>query len=138
LEDYNIFDLSRNDEDDGAKDNINNLDTIIQFSPIPSTRIHKDHPLDQVIGDLQSATQTRKMLKNLKEHGVCLRTRIQFPNNTNLKPIPRRRNRGRAPNIVEPELRTIVEVAPMAERTMEELLRAPTEGYGEAIVLPGN
>ncbi|GJT83953.1 reverse transcriptase domain-containing protein, partial [Tanacetum coccineum] len=49
-----------------------------------------------------------------------------------------RRNRGRAPNVVEPELRTIVEVAvaPMAERTMEELLRAPTEGYGEAIVLP--
>ncbi|GJW28665.1 hypothetical protein Tco_0045540, partial [Tanacetum coccineum] len=38
------------------------------------------------------------------------------------------------PNIVEPELRTIV--APMAERTMEELLRAPKEGYGEAIVLP--
>ncbi|GJT04551.1 hypothetical protein Tco_0839013 [Tanacetum coccineum] len=36
--------------------------------------------------------------------------------------------------IVEPELRTIV--APMAERTMEELLRAPTEGYGEAIILP--
>ncbi|GJS90396.1 hypothetical protein Tco_0773032 [Tanacetum coccineum] len=34
---------------------------------------------------------------------------------------------------VELELRTIVEVAPMAERTMEELLRAPTEGYGEAI-----
>ncbi|GKA12131.1 hypothetical protein Tco_0691677 [Tanacetum coccineum] len=24
----------------------------------------------------------------------------------------------------------------MAERTMEELLRAPMEGYGEAIVLP--
>ncbi|GKG24554.1 hypothetical protein Tco_0395182, partial [Tanacetum coccineum] len=24
----------------------------------------------------------------------------------------------------------------MAEHTMEELLRAPTEGYGEAIVLP--
>ncbi|GJR51403.1 hypothetical protein Tco_1401924 [Tanacetum coccineum] len=24
----------------------------------------------------------------------------------------------------------------MADRTMEELLRAPTEGYGEAIVLP--
>ncbi|GJZ77222.1 reverse transcriptase domain-containing protein [Tanacetum coccineum] len=35
---------------------------------------------------------------------------------------------GRAPNVVEPDLRTIVEVAPMAERTMEELLRAPTEG----------
>ncbi|GKA38207.1 reverse transcriptase domain-containing protein [Tanacetum coccineum] len=57
-----------------------------------------------------------------------------FPNNSNVT-ISRRQNRGRAPNIVEPELRTIVEVAPMAERTMEELLRAPTEGYGEAIVL---
>ncbi|GJS38591.1 reverse transcriptase domain-containing protein [Tanacetum coccineum] len=64
----------------------------------------------------------------------CMRTRNSyFPNNSNVT-IPRRRNKGRAPNIVEPELRTIV--APMAERTMEELLRAPTEGYGEAIVLP--
>ncbi|GJW22072.1 hypothetical protein Tco_0032694 [Tanacetum coccineum] len=64
----------------------------------------------------------------------CMRTRnSNFPNNSNVT-IPRRRNKGRAPNIVEPELRTIV--APMAEHTMEELLRAPTEGYGEAIVLP--
>ncbi|GJY82646.1 reverse transcriptase domain-containing protein [Tanacetum coccineum] len=63
-----------------------------------------------------------------------MRTRnSNFPNNSNVT-IPRRRNKGRAPNIVEPELRTIV--APMAERTMEELLRAPTEGYGEAIILP--
>ncbi|GKB67285.1 hypothetical protein Tco_0928697 [Tanacetum coccineum] len=69
LEDYSIFDFSRNDEDDGAEADMNNLDTTIQVSPIPTTRIHKDHPLDQVIGDLQSATQTRKMSKNLKEHG---------------------------------------------------------------------
>ncbi|GKE02348.1 reverse transcriptase domain-containing protein [Tanacetum coccineum] len=62
-----------------------------------------------------------------------MRTRnSNFPNKSNIT-ILRRRNKGRAPNIVEPELRTIV--APMAERTMEELLRAPTEGYGEAIVL---
>ncbi|GJW48335.1 putative ribonuclease H-like domain-containing protein [Tanacetum coccineum] len=69
LEDYSIFDLSRDDEDDGAEADMNNLDTTIQVSPIPTTRIHKDHPLDQVIGDLQSATQTRKMSKNLEEHG---------------------------------------------------------------------
>ncbi|GJU25482.1 uncharacterized mitochondrial protein-like protein [Tanacetum coccineum] len=50
-------------------DDINNLDTTIQVSPNPTTRIHKDHPLSQVIGDLQSAIQTRKMLKNLEEHG---------------------------------------------------------------------
>ncbi|GKD89498.1 hypothetical protein Tco_1365005, partial [Tanacetum coccineum] len=65
----------------------------------------------------------------------CTRPRnSNFPNNLNVT-IPRRRNRGRAPNIVKPKLRTIIEVAPMAERTMEELLRAPTEGYGEAIGL---
>nr|GEY41064.1 transposase, MuDR, MULE transposase domain protein [Tanacetum cinerariifolium] len=42
----------------------------------------------------------------------------------------------RIPNIVEPELRTIAEIIPMADRTMEELLQAPMEGYGEAIVIP--
>ncbi|GKB98941.1 hypothetical protein Tco_0985078, partial [Tanacetum coccineum] len=66
LEDYSIFDFSSDDQDDGAEANINNLDIIIQVSPNLTTRIHKDHPLDQVIGDLQSATQTRKMSKNLK------------------------------------------------------------------------
>ncbi|GKF62053.1 hypothetical protein Tco_0182107, partial [Tanacetum coccineum] len=57
------------DKDDGAKDDMKNLDTTIQVSPIPTTRSHKDHPLNQVIRDLQSATQTRKMSKNLKERG---------------------------------------------------------------------
>ncbi|GKB61084.1 putative ribonuclease H-like domain-containing protein [Tanacetum coccineum] len=69
LEDDSIFDFSRDDEDDGAVADMNNLDTTIQVSPNPTTRIHKDHPLDQVIRDLQSATQTRKMSKNLEEHG---------------------------------------------------------------------
>ncbi|GKA03856.1 reverse transcriptase domain-containing protein [Tanacetum coccineum] len=65
-----------------------------------------------------------------------MRTRnSHYPNNSPVT-ILRRRNRRRVPNVVEPELRTIVEVAPMAERTMEELLQAPTEGYGEAIVIP--
>nr|GEW67385.1 reverse transcriptase domain-containing protein [Tanacetum cinerariifolium] len=50
--------------------------------------------------------------------------------------IPRRSNRRRVPNIVEPEIRTIEEIVPMADRTMEELLRVPTEWYGEAIVIP--
>nr|GEZ50702.1 hypothetical protein [Tanacetum cinerariifolium] len=69
LEDVSTFDLSRDDEDDGVVANMNNLDTTIQVSPIPTTRTHKDHPLDQVIRDLQSATQTRNMSKNLEEHG---------------------------------------------------------------------
>ncbi|GJX44637.1 putative ribonuclease H-like domain-containing protein [Tanacetum coccineum] len=69
LEDDSIFDFSRDDEDDGAVVEMNNLDTTIQVSPNPTTRIHKDHSLNQVIEDLQLATQTRKMSKNLEEHG---------------------------------------------------------------------
>nr|GEY60404.1 hypothetical protein [Tanacetum cinerariifolium] len=58
-----------------------------------------------------------------------------FPNNSSVT-ILRRQNKIRAPNVVEPELRTVVEVTPMADnQTMEELLQAPTEGYGEAIVI---
>nr|GEZ86279.1 reverse transcriptase domain-containing protein [Tanacetum cinerariifolium]GEZ95576.1 reverse transcriptase domain-containing protein [Tanacetum cinerariifolium] len=66
-----------------------------------------------------------------------MRTRnSNFPNNSSIT-IPRSRNKRRAPKVVEPKLHTIVEVAPMADnRTMEELLQAPTEGYGEAIVIP--
>ncbi|GKC43036.1 putative ribonuclease H-like domain-containing protein, partial [Tanacetum coccineum] len=58
LEDYNIFE---DDEDVGAEADMHNFDTTIQVSPIPTTRIHKDHPLNQVIRDLQSATQTRRI-----------------------------------------------------------------------------
>ncbi|GKA78146.1 hypothetical protein Tco_0784683 [Tanacetum coccineum] len=47
LEDISIFDFSRDYDDVGADADINNLDTTIQVSPIPTTRIHKDHPLDQ-------------------------------------------------------------------------------------------
>ncbi|GKB94019.1 hypothetical protein Tco_0980156, partial [Tanacetum coccineum] len=72
LEDDSIFDFTRDDEDDGVVTKLNNLDTTIQVSPIPTTRIHKDHPFDQVIGDLQSATQTRRMSKNLEKLLVCL------------------------------------------------------------------
>nr|GEZ42257.1 retrovirus-related Pol polyprotein from transposon TNT 1-94 [Tanacetum cinerariifolium] len=41
----------------------------LHISHVPTTRIHKDHPLDQVIRDVQSAIQTRNMSKNLEEHG---------------------------------------------------------------------
>ncbi|GJT13284.1 putative ribonuclease H-like domain-containing protein [Tanacetum coccineum] len=69
LEDISIFDLLIDNEDVGEEDDMNNLDTTIQVRPIPTTKIHKDHPLNQVIRDLQSATQTRNMSKNLEEHG---------------------------------------------------------------------
>nr|GEX51205.1 reverse transcriptase domain-containing protein [Tanacetum cinerariifolium] len=64
----------------------------------------------------------------------CMRTRNSyFPNNSSAT-IPRRRNKRRTPNVVKPELCIIIEMADI--RTMKELLQAPTEGYGEAIVIP--
>ncbi|GJT82124.1 uncharacterized mitochondrial protein-like protein [Tanacetum coccineum] len=47
LEDDSIFDFIRDDKDDGVVADMNNLDTIIKVSPNLTTRIHKDHPLDQ-------------------------------------------------------------------------------------------
>ncbi|GJY76807.1 putative ribonuclease H-like domain-containing protein [Tanacetum coccineum] len=69
LEDIIIFDDANVDEDVGAEADLNNLESTFQVSHILTIRIHKDHPLDQVIGDLHSATQTRRMAKNLEEHG---------------------------------------------------------------------
>nr|GEY10512.1 reverse transcriptase domain-containing protein [Tanacetum cinerariifolium] len=58
----------------------------------------------------------------------CMRTGSKsYPNNSNAT-IPRRSNKRRVSNIVEPEIRTIEEIFPMADRTLEELLQAPTEG----------
>nr|GEU74852.1 reverse transcriptase domain-containing protein [Tanacetum cinerariifolium] len=65
-----------------------------------------------------------------------MRTRSNFYPSNYTANIPRRSNRRRIPNIVEPEIRTIAEIVSMADRSMEELLQAPTKGYGEAIVIP--
>nr|GEV59520.1 reverse transcriptase domain-containing protein [Tanacetum cinerariifolium] len=65
-----------------------------------------------------------------------MRTRNSYFPNNSFVTILRHQNKRRTPNIVEPELRTIVAVAQMADnRTMEELLQAPTEGYEEAIAV---
>nr|GFC38650.1 hypothetical protein [Tanacetum cinerariifolium] len=40
----NLEDLSHNADDVGAEADINNIESIILVSPIPTTRIHKDHP----------------------------------------------------------------------------------------------
>ncbi|GJY15658.1 ribonuclease H-like domain-containing protein [Tanacetum coccineum] len=75
LDDPNMPELEEiiyldNDEDVGAEADMNNLYAFVPVSPIPTTRVHKDHPVEQIIGDLNSAPQTRRMTKNLKEHGL--------------------------------------------------------------------
>nr|GFA69287.1 reverse transcriptase domain-containing protein [Tanacetum cinerariifolium] len=57
--------------------------------------------------------------------------RSYFPTNVT---IPRLRQRKQNSNIVEPEIRTIVEMAD--NRTMAQMLQAPIQGYKDAIVIP--
>ncbi|GJR91323.1 reverse transcriptase domain-containing protein [Tanacetum coccineum] len=63
----NIF-YSNDDEEVGAEANMNKLAITVPVSPIPTTRVHKDHPLEQIIRDIHSAPQTRRMRKNVTEH----------------------------------------------------------------------
>ncbi|GJU22212.1 putative ribonuclease H-like domain-containing protein [Tanacetum coccineum] len=58
------------DEDVGAEADMNNLDAFMPVSPILTTIVNTDHLVKQIIGDLNSAPQTRRMTKNLKEHGL--------------------------------------------------------------------
>ncbi|GJX85429.1 putative ribonuclease H-like domain-containing protein [Tanacetum coccineum] len=57
-------------EDVGAEADMNNLNTFMPVSLIPTRRIHTDHPFKKIIRDLNSAPQTKRMTKNLEEHGL--------------------------------------------------------------------
>ncbi|GJX09004.1 putative ribonuclease H-like domain-containing protein [Tanacetum coccineum] len=68
LEDTGIFGGAYDDEDFVAGGDMNNLESSMLISPIATTRVHKDHPVEQISGDLHSAPQTRRMTKNYEEH----------------------------------------------------------------------
>nr|GEV69892.1 ribonuclease H-like domain-containing protein [Tanacetum cinerariifolium] len=61
--------VSDDEEDVGAVADFFNLETSITVSPIPTTNVHKDHPVTQIIGDLTSVPQTRSMARMVKEQG---------------------------------------------------------------------
>ncbi|GKD19984.1 hypothetical protein Tco_1221687, partial [Tanacetum coccineum] len=65
-----IFRDAYDDEDVGAEVDLNNLETTMNVNPIPTTRIHKDHPKDQIIGDKNSAIQTRRMINFSEENAM--------------------------------------------------------------------
>ncbi|GJY94490.1 uncharacterized mitochondrial protein-like protein [Tanacetum coccineum] len=65
-----IFSGAYDDEDMGAEVDLNNLETTMNVSPIPTTMIHKDHPKEQIIKDPLSAPQTRRMTKSAQEHAM--------------------------------------------------------------------
>ncbi|GJW64778.1 hypothetical protein Tco_0116662 [Tanacetum coccineum] len=54
-----IFNGAYDDENVGAVADFNNMDDTINVSPIPTLRIHKNHPKDQILRDPKLAVQTR-------------------------------------------------------------------------------
>nr|GEX57276.1 ribonuclease H-like domain-containing protein [Tanacetum cinerariifolium] len=60
---------SDDENDVGAEADLNNLETSITVNPILTTRIHKDHPVSQIIGDLSLTTQTTSMTRVVKDQG---------------------------------------------------------------------
>nr|GEU72012.1 putative ribonuclease H-like domain-containing protein [Tanacetum cinerariifolium] len=62
-------DITYSDDENyvGAEVDFNNLEISITVSPIPTARVHKDHPMTQIIGDLSSATETRSTTRVAKD-----------------------------------------------------------------------
>nr|GEZ93993.1 hypothetical protein [Tanacetum cinerariifolium] len=60
---------SDDEEDVVTEADFSNLKTSITASPILTTRVRKDHPVTQIIGDLSLAPQTRSMTTMVKEQG---------------------------------------------------------------------
>nr|GEX30703.1 hypothetical protein [Tanacetum cinerariifolium] len=67
---------SDKDKDVGAEADITNLDTNIPVSPIPNTRIHKDYPVKQIVRDIHSEPQTRRMTKNVTNYDLPYGKRV--------------------------------------------------------------
>nr|GFD04757.1 hypothetical protein [Tanacetum cinerariifolium] len=55
---------------DGVEVDISNISTTYPVPTTPNTRIHKDHSLDNVIGDMQYGVQTRRMTVATNEQGL--------------------------------------------------------------------
>ncbi|GJR57246.1 hypothetical protein Tco_1499408 [Tanacetum coccineum] len=63
---------SPNEEDNTKEEpevDLGNITNSYIVPTTPNTRIHKDHPIDNVIGEVQSTVQTRRMSKPTSEQG---------------------------------------------------------------------
>ncbi|GKA74902.1 putative ribonuclease H-like domain-containing protein [Tanacetum coccineum] len=80
MDDAGIFGNACDDKDVGAEADLNNLKTTMNVNPIPTTRINKDHPKDQIIGDFNSTIQIRRMTKISDEHAMKVWTLVNLPN----------------------------------------------------------
>nr|GEY27650.1 retrovirus-related Pol polyprotein from transposon TNT 1-94 [Tanacetum cinerariifolium] len=106
-------------------DTINDLAKNNLVSGLPKFKYHKEHLCPSCeLGKSKRASHPPKPIPNSRQR------RLYFPPTYT---IPRR-SRKQTTNVVEPEFRTIVEMAD--NRTMAQMLQAPIEGYEDAIVVP--
>ncbi|GKB16831.1 putative ribonuclease H-like domain-containing protein [Tanacetum coccineum] len=76
-----IFTTSSYD-DEGAVADFTNLETVVNVSPIPTSRIHSSHPSALILGDPTSAVQTRsKVNKSSGAHAFVSYVQKQRRNN---------------------------------------------------------
>nr|GEZ68101.1 hypothetical protein [Tanacetum cinerariifolium] len=81
INEVNAADITYSDEEDdvGVEADFNNLETSIIVNPILTKRVHKYHPVKQIIGDLSSATQTRSMIrKNPRGYIKLLKIQVRL------------------------------------------------------------
>ncbi|GJV77357.1 putative ribonuclease H-like domain-containing protein [Tanacetum coccineum] len=75
---------------DETEMDMSNLNASYQVPTTPNTRIHKDHSLDHVIGDIQSGVQTRGMTKTANEQGFLSASYERKPHeNLNILDLPK-------------------------------------------------
>ncbi|GJW46633.1 putative ribonuclease H-like domain-containing protein [Tanacetum coccineum] len=60
LEATGIFEDDYDNRDMGAEADYNKLEKVISVSPILSTRVDKDHPKEQIIGEIHSTVQNKR------------------------------------------------------------------------------
>ncbi|GKG03852.1 hypothetical protein Tco_0314239, partial [Tanacetum coccineum] len=69
-------------DDEGAVADFTNLEIVVNVSPIPTSRINSFHPSTLILGDPQSAVQTRsKVTKSSGAHAFVSYVRKQRRNN---------------------------------------------------------
>ncbi|GKB92769.1 uncharacterized mitochondrial protein-like protein [Tanacetum coccineum] len=73
-----IFNGAYDDENVGAVANFNNMDDTINVSPIPTLRIYKNHPKDQILGDPKSVVQTRGKIQKASPAQQALEEGIDY------------------------------------------------------------
>ncbi|GJW44993.1 putative ribonuclease H-like domain-containing protein [Tanacetum coccineum] len=71
-----IFNGAYNDENVGVVADFNNMDDTIKVSLIPTLRIHKNHPKDQILGDPKLAVQIRGKIQKASSAQQALKVWI--------------------------------------------------------------